>query len=521
MPTILEQQQSILLKLKQPGRVTTIIPTAELVEYKGQFLVQVPHRPDEVRVLRQLGHDDIPDPMKLYYKWPGRFKPFGAQETTANFLVMHSRAFCLNSMGLGKTVTALWAYDYLRWVKMVKRALIVCPLSTMERTWADEVFQSFTHLDYGVLYGTAAQRRELLKQDKDVYIINIDGLKAIKDDLKERPDIDLIILDEVAMYRNASTDRWKYANEIVNKQTPRRCWGLTGAPTPNEPTDAWAQCRLIVPQNTFVPKYFGRFRDMTMIQVSQFKWKQRPDAVDTVMKAMQPSIRFALDDVVDLPEQTFLTRDAEMTDEQKKAYKEMLQKLATEFEGGQINAVNEAVKSGKLVQIACGTAYGTNGEVEIPAAPRVEIVRELIEESEGKVLVFVPYTAVLSRLADELGNTWETSVVHGATSKSERDLIFSRFQDKGDPLRVIVANPGTMSHGLTLTAATTIIWFAPIHSNDIYEQACARVRRPGQTRTTVVAHVAACDIERRIYARLKTKQKTQGLLLDLIKEQKQ
>ena len=100
--------------------------------------------------------------------------------------------------------------------------------------------------------------------------------------------------------------------------------------------------------------------------------------------------------------------------------------------------------------------------------------------------------------------------------KAERDRIFGEFQN-GTDLRVLVANPATMSHGLTLTAATNIIWFAPIHSNDIYEQACARVRRPGQTRTTVIAHIACSDIERRIYTRLRTKQKLQGALLEIMK----
>lgn len=515
---VLENKKALLLRLRDTARVTSVIPTAKIVEHENQFLVAVPHRPDEVRVLRHLGFD-APDPMKVYYQWPGRYKPFDAQKETANFLAMHSRAFCLNSMGLGKTLTALWAFDYLKASKMVNRMLVVCPLSTMERTWADETFRSFPGLKVNVLYGSAERRRSLLDDEADLYIINVDGLRTIKAELAKRTDIDLVVLDESAMYRNAGTDRWKIANEIVNKQTPRRCWGLTGAPTPNDPTDAWAQCRLIVPSNVNVPKYFSRFRDMTMRQVSQFKWLPRDNALDIVKDAMQPSIRYALDDVVDLPEQMFSTRDVEMTPEQKKAYKEMLSRLATEYAGGQISAVNEAVKAGKLVQIACGTAYGTEGNVEIPATPRVEVAREIIEESEGKVLVFVPYTAVLTRLADDLGSTWQTAVVHGETSKTERDSIFSRFQDRDDPLRVIVANPGTMSHGLTLTAATTIIWFAPIHSNDIYEQACARVRRPGQTRTTAIIHIAACEMERRIYERLKNKQKTQGLLLEMIKEE--
>lgn len=509
-------KRALILRLRNPSRVTTPIPTAKLVTHNGHTYVAVPHRPDEVKVLRNLGFNP-PDPMTYYYKWPGRFKPFQAQIETANFLSMHDRAFCLNSMGLGKTVTALWSYDYMRDARMVKKALVVCPLSTMERTWADEVFKTFPHLDAVVLYGSREKRKKLLQQDAHVYIINTDGLKTIAEDLKDRPDIDLIIVDEIAMFRNAGTDRWKTLNTICNKQTPRRIWALTGAPTPHEPTDAWAQCRIVCPTNPDVPKYYGQFRDSVMKQITAFKWVPRHDAVETVKKVMQPAVRFALDDCVDLPEQTFLTRDVEMTPEQKTAYKAMLEKLMMEYQGGEVLAVNEAVKANKLVQIACGVAYGKDGEyINIPSKPRIDVLKELIESSEGKVLVFVPLTGVLEHVVRELESDWTVAAIHGGTPKAERDQIFGDFQKTTDP-HVIVANPATMSHGLTLTAATTIVWYAPIHSNDIYEQACARVRRPGQTRTTVIAHIAGSDIERRIYLRLQRKQKLQGSLLEIMK----
>ena len=517
MATILQDKKAVIFKLKHPERITTVIPTAKIVKHKGDTLVAVPHRPDEVKVLRNLGFD-VPDPMSYYYGWPGRFKPFEAQVETANFLTMNNRSFCLNSMGLGKTVTALWAYDYLLQTKQINNVLVVCPLSTMERTWADEIFKTFPHLDFTVLYGSSARRKKLLKQKSHIYIINTDGLKIIEKELAERADIDLLIVDEIAMFRNGSTDRWKTLNTIANKQVVRKVWGLTGMPTPNLPTDAWAQCRVVTPANEDVPKYFGKFRDMTMTQLNQFKWEIKPNANEVVARCMQPAIRFALDDCVDLPEQIFINRDAEMSPEQKRAYKDMLSKLATEYAGGQILAVNEAVKANKLVQIACGVAYGHGGEqVILPAPNRIEVLKELIEESEGKVIVFVPLTGVLEHLATELVKYWSVEVVHGETKKTDRDRIFSEFQTSPHP-HILIANPATMSHGLTLTTATNIIWYAPIHSNDIYSQANARVRRPGQKRTTVIAHIAASEIERRIYARLKDKQKMQGILLDLMKD---
>jgi len=515
-----KEKKAVVLKLRNPSRVTTVIPTAKLVEHKGSTLVAVPHRPDETRVLRNLGFE-VPEPMPIHYDWPkvsGRHAPFSAQLDTASFLSMNSRAFCLNGMGTGKTNAALWAYDYLRRTKTVKKVLVVCPLSTMERTWADSAFQTFPHLDCVVLHGTRERRNKLLAQDVDIYVINIDGLSTIKDALVKRPDIDLIVVDELALARNSGTDRWKILNTICNKQAPRRVWGMTGSPTPNAPTDAWAQCKLVTPDNPTMPKYFSAFRDRVMRQITPFKWAARQDANEAVYQMMQPAIRFSLDDCVDLPEQTFITRDVALTKEQDKAYKDMINKLSTEYAGGQILAVNEAVKANKLIQIACGVAYGTDGEhVVIPSKPRIDVLKEIIEESEGKVIVFVPLTGALESVASELRKDFTVETVHGGTSKTERDRIFSEFQRGLDP-RVLVANASTMSHGLTLTAATTIVWYAPVHSNETYEQACARVRRPGQTRTTVIVHIAGTDVERRVYKRLQDKQSMQGVLLDMMKE---
>ena len=512
-----KKKKAVVLKLRHPSRVTEVIPTSRQV---NTHTVALPHRPDETRVLRNLGFD-IPDPMPLHYEYPlanGRFTPFEVQRTTATFLSMNHRAFCLNDMGTGKTNSALWAYDYLRSVKQARKMLVVCPLSTMERTWGDGVFMTFPHLDAVVLYGSRERRLKLLAQNANVYIINIDGLAIIQKELAKRPDIDLICIDELAMARNAQTDRWKILNNICNGTIRRRVWGMTGSPTPNSPTDAWAQCRLVTPDNPEVPRYFGRFKDSVMRQLTPFKWIARPTANDTVFKCMQPAIRYALDDCVDLPEQIVLTREVELTPEQDKAYKAMMTTLATEVAGGQILAVNEAVKANKLIQIACGVAYGVGGEnIVIPSKPRLDLVKEIIEESEGKVIVFVPLTGALNAIKGELEKECTVEVVNGETSKTDRDRIFGDFQKQEYP-RVLLANAQTMSHGLTLTAATTIVWYAPVHSNEVYTQANARVRRPGQTNKTVIVHIAGTAMERTIYKRLAAKESMQGVLLDMVKE---
>ena len=523
MAMILKAKKAVILKLRDPARVTTVIPTAKLVRHKGNTLVAVPHRPDETRVLRALGFD-LPDPMRVHYEWPqarGKYDPYVTQLETASFASMNSRCFINNSMGTGKTVSSLWAYDYMRKSGQVKKLLIICPLSTMERTWADEIFMTFPHLQANVLYGSAERRKKLLAdKSADIYIINTDGIKIIKDLLAKREDIDVVIVDEVAMFRNAGTTRFKILNDILNKQpVQRRVWALTGMPPPNAPTDAWAQCRLIIPASTVVPKYFGAARDALMDARGPFKFIAKSTANDTVKEWMQPSIRFSLDEVTELPDQVVLHRHTDMSEAQKRAYNMMLSKLKTEYEGGEILALNEAVKASKLVQIACGVAYAVDGKrIMLPAPNRMELLRELIAESEGKVIVFVPLTGALEHVAKELAKEWEVAIVHGATPKPERDVIFGAFQNTPNP-HVLVANPGTMSHGLTLTAATTIIWFAPIYSLDIYGQANARIKRIGQKNKTRIINISGSPIEDKIYDRLEKKETMQSLLLDMLEKQ--
>lgn len=520
--------EKIVLKLRNPEEVTTVIPTARKFDFRGQTLVAIPHRMDETRVLRNLGHD-CPSPIKHYYSWPGQFKPFHAQLETSEFLTLHSRAFVLNDMGTGKTLSTLWAWDYLRSIGLAGKMLVVSPLSTLERTWADEVFRNFPHLNVAVLYGSKEKRLKLLAGEADIYLINHDGIKVIEKELIEKTELDTIVVDEIASFRNASTGRWKSLNKICAGRT--RVWGLTGTPTPNSPTDAWAQCRLIAPER--VPKYFGAFRNSVMKQHGQFTWLARENATDIVYEAMKPAVRFTRDQCMDLPDCIYLTREAQLTPEQRAAYKDMKSKLKMEYEQDQVTAVNEAVKLSKLVQIACGVVYGPNGEeIVLPNEPRINLVKEIVEEAGTKTIVFVPFKSALNYVATALadafaqehkeaqvtGHAGYVAKISGDTTMTERSRIFAEFQQAPYP-KVLVAQPAAMSHGLTLTAASTIVWYAPITSQETYSQANARITRPGQKHTQFIVNIEGTEVEKKIYHRLKTKEKMQGLLLSAVHDQ--
>lgn len=513
-----KEKKALLLRLRDPNRILTLIPKSRLVDVEGQTFVAVRHGVEEVKVLRNLGMD-APSPILSQYHWPGEVTPFMAQYDTAAFMLSHQRAFCLNEMGTGKTLAILWAYDFGRQSGVFKSALIVSTLSTLERTWADEVFTHFRHLTCVVVHGSREQRLKLLETPADLYVINHDGLKVngISDAIRKRKDINLIVVDEVAQaVRNSGTDRFDAFNDVCNKQGAYRwVWGMTGSPTPNAPTDAWAQIRVINPTNT--SKYFSHFREKVMRKVGTYAWRPREDAQSTVFAAMQPAIRFTRDECFDLPPMVYETKDVELSVEQKKAYKTMSAQLVAEINAGTVTAVNEAIKAQKLIQIATGVVYGdSHEELYLDVTERLKIVLETIEESASKTIVFAPFVSAVKRIAEFLRSKGiACGCIYGQVSKGERDRTFTEFQHGSLP--VIVAQPGAMSHGLTLTSASTILWYAPITSNEIFEQANARITRSGQKHSQLIVMLSGTTTERKYYTRLKNRQSVQGLLLDMVK----
>jgi SNF2 family DNA or RNA helicase len=513
---VIPKAKALALKLKNPARVLETVPTAKAISLRGQTLVTVPHKINEVRNLRALGIA-APSPILHYYDWPGQFTPYEHQQMTAAFLTVNAKCLVLNEIGTGKTQSALWAADYLMKIGDVKKVLILSPLSTLERVWGDAIFKGFYHRKHVVLHGTAARRKRLLDTEADFYIINHDGFNIIAEDLIGK--VDLVIVDEAAVLRNPSTSRYKYFKKWMNKNPDTRLWLMTGTPTPNDPTDAWTLSQLV--DSPYSTRTYTAFRDQVMMKVGQWRFVPRPESMEIVRNTLQPAIRYTRDECFDLPDTVIQTRKVDLTAEQKQHYTTMMRQLVIELdsEDSTISAVNEAVKVQKLVQIACGVAYTDDGQdFEVDCSPRVNAVKEVIEEAGEKVIVFVPLTGTLNMLERELSKRWATAVVNGAVSSKKRNQIFHDFQHSKDP-RVLIAHPATMAHGLTLTSASTVIWYGPITSNEQYVQANGRVERIGKRHVSNVVHIEATDLEHKMYHRLANKQKLQGLLLDLIQQQ--
>lgn len=465
-----------------------------------------------LQLLRYLGFETI-QPMDIAYDWPGRYTPFTAQRVTANFLAVHPRAFVLNDMGTGKTLAALWGADFVMQHNHGVRCLVVAPLSTLERVWADAIFQNFLgRRKCVVLHGSAAKRRELLATEADFYIVNYDGVEVLAKELDARSDIRMCIIDEASAYRNRTTERHRVARKLMAVKD--YLWLMTGTPTPNGPTDAYGMAKLV---NNAFGEGWQSYHDRVMMKVSMYKWVPKAGAHAEAHKLLQPAVRFAISDCIDLPPCTVQARDVELSPEQAKAYKEMKRDLVLVAARGSITAVNEAALRLKLLQIACGAVYGPDREIHhIDAAPRLKALREIMEQCNEKIIIFAPFTSVVHMIHRELKKDYSIEVINGEVPAKQRNEIFSAFMEKAYP-RVLVADPGTMSHGLTLTAASAIIWYAPTDRTEIYLQANKRIDRPGQVHATTIVQLAATPVEREIYRRLENNEQMQGLILLLAK----
>jgi SNF2 family DNA or RNA helicase len=210
-----------------------------------------------------------------------------------------------------------------------------------------------------------------------------------------------------------------------------------------------------------------------------------------------------------------------MSPPQKKAYAEMLASYRAELDAGTITAVNEGVRVSKLAQIAAGAAYDRSGEThEIDCKPKLDALMELLAETtdrqgrQGKAIVFTSFKHSTELLRRTIAKRYTVAVVNGDVPKAQRSEIFGAFQK--DELQVIVAHPQVAAHGLTLTAANTEIWFSPIWSHRIYEQATARIVRASQERKQLIVQLSCAPVEEKMYRKLDTKEKMQGLLLELM-----
>lgn len=535
------ERNLLLYAARDPSVLMQYVSTARAVD----GYVAVPITLHNLQICRWLGLPVVPL-LNYDYDWPHGpqiVAPFRAQIITSNFLAMHPRAFCLSDPRTGKTMSLLWAADRVMrdYQPGECRAIISAPLGILQDVWGNAIYRHFLgRRTYRVLHGSAAQRIKLLAEPADFYVINHDGLgvgatvdnkgRIVLDGfsklLAERADIRIAIIDECRAFSAGNTRRHRVARQVL-VQRPY-LWAATGTPTPNGPQDAHGQARLV---NGAYGESYKSFRIRTMYQLGAFRWVPKRGAEQEALKLLSPAVRFRITDCVDvplkLPPQLI---NVELSDAQKKAYAAFRKDAILMVEGGSISAANEAVLRGKLIQISCGAVYEQREKERVvhtyDCGPRVRAMYEAIEQAGGKIIIFAPLTSVLTLLCKELGKMvkvegvdkpqYKVGLINGQVLPKRRAELLHEFRQT-DGLDILLADPGTVSHGVDLSEAKVILWFALPEKTEQYLQANERIRGPNQKFPTQVMHLVATPIEREIYRRLEGNESLQGALLALIR----
>jgi len=454
------------------------------------------------------------------YNWPGPFKPYDHQRKTTEFIVRHNRCCVLNDMGTGKTASALWAADFLLRTQQIRKVLIVAPLATLENVWRRSGFELLTKRKIVVLHGDASKRKALYDSSWDIGVINFDGVRVLSEQIAADKELDMLIVDEASELRNGQTARFKLFYKLF--RNTERLVLMTGTPTPEAPTDAWALAKLI--SNPRIPKSWGAWRRATMQQISPFQWKALPDAHVKVHAVLEPAIRYNKEDCIDLPPVTTQVMQADLNTAQTHAYR-LMQKLmkvewANSEDGEPLTASHAADRVNKLRQIATGVLRDTENReyVMLGYEPRYDVLSEIVSRANSKVIVVVPFKGAIYELLSSLqADGVDVAMINGSVTIAERNRIVNAFQNT-PRYRVLLAHPRVMSHGLTLTAADTMVFWGPIYSNDQALQVVERINRPGQTRPMTIYRLTGTYLESQIYKRVDGKSELGSSVVQLYRE---
>ena len=512
------EDKALVFRTRNPAKYNIIPKHKILGEYDDGFEIAVYWGLDEVRVLRNLGVKNVPSPITKRYTWPGRFTPMHHQIETASFLTLHKKSFVFSEPGTGKTLSALWAADYLMNRGDVRRCLILCPLSIMQSAWLSDMNNSIIHRSAIVAHHAQATRRiEMIQQNYQFVITNYDGLNLIASEVVNDGRFDLVIVDEANAYKTITTKRWKALKSILKPET--HLWMMTGTPASQSPVDAYGLAKLVNP--TGVPMFFTGWRDKVMNKMTMYKWAPKPDAKDLVHEALQPAIRFTKAQCLDLPPVLTMTREVPLTPQQAKYYNLLKDKMLVQASGETISAVNAAAAVSKLLQISCGAAYTDDREiVEFDSAPRLGVLEEILEETDRKVIIFALFKSTIDTIHTHLNKRGiPTEFINGTVTPPRRADIIRRFQNEENP-RVLVMQPQATAHGITLTRADTVVFYGPLMSVEQYTQAIARADRKGQDSDKVtVIHIQGSPIEKKMFRALEDKVSDNLLITEMFENE--
>jgi len=436
----------------------------------------------------------------------------GYQNYSIDYLLSHPVAALFLDCGLGKTLIALTAiFDLTLDSFLIRKVLVIAPLRVARDTWPAEIgkWDHLRGLTYTVAIGNESQRKAALLQRVQVYLINRENVEWLVTKSGLPFDYDMVVVDELSSFKSHQAKRFRSLVKV--RPLVKRIVGLTGTPSSNGLIDLWAEFRLL-DMGQRLGRFIGNYReaffspDKRSAQVV-FSYKPKPGAEETIYRLISDiTISMKGSDYLKLPELVMNEVLVRMSETEENHYLTMKAEMVVSLRDREIDAVNAAALSGKLLQMANGAVYDGDGGVVKLHDRKLDALEDIIEAANGKpVLVAYWFKHDLERIMERFA----------AEKLDSADSI--RRWNEGE-IQLAVIHPASAGHGLNLQAGgSTLVWFGLTWSLELYQQTNARLWRQGQKDTVVIQHIIARDtIDEQVMKALKDKNNTQAALIDAV-----
>ena len=438
--------------------------------------------------------------------------PYAHQKTTTDFIVDTKCCLITSDPGTGKTRAVLDAHAILG-----GRTLVLAPLSILEAAWGEDITKFQPQIKYGVAY--AKNRAKVFEDDtNEMVITNFEAVNFLQKNPQYCKQFDTIVIDEFTAFKNREAKRSKNLNKIISYFTNRIA--MSGTPNSNTILDIWHPVFLVDGGERLGSRFYAFRHQACTPKFNGFanEWIDKPGIEEAVANKLSDiSIRFALSDCMDLPDNIVRTVNTKLTPNVQKQYKTLADESVLYTKSGTVNAVHAAARVKKLLQLVTGAVYDEDGVVQFVHQERYDIVMTLVGQRAHSLVAFnwKHERDALVELAQKEGFTYE--IIDGSVPAERRKDIVSRYQ--AGQIKVLFCHPQSAGHGLTLTKASTVIWCSPTYNAEHYQQFNQRIYRAGQTQKTETILIQARGTwEPEVYKKLNTKLGRMENLLHILKE---
>ena len=434
------------------------------------------------------------------------------QQKTTDFIVANPQCMITSDPGTGKTRAVLDAHAILG-----GKTLVLAPLSILEAAWVEDILKFQPNIKYGVAY--AKNREKIFKQeDLEMVITNFEAVNFLRKNPQYCKQFDTIVIDEFTAFKNRTAKRSKNLKRLITHFTNRIA--MSGTPNSNTILDIWHPAFLVDGGARLGTRFYAFRHQACTPKFNGFanEWVDKPGIEEAVANKLSDiSIRYALSDCIDLPDNIVRTVNTRLTPNIQKQYKTLADESVLYTKSGTVNAINAAARVKKLLQLVTGAIYDEDGVVQFVHQERYDIVMTLVAQRAHSLVAFNwrHERDALVEMAQKEGMSYE--VIDGTVPAERRKDIVSRYQ--AGQIKVLFCHPQSASHGLTLTRANTVIWCSPTYNAEHYQQFNQRIYRAGQTQKTETILIQARGTwEPEVYKKLNTKLGRMENLLHILKE---